>query len=62
MPNLATPQEALLDDETRLHAVVERGLAGIAQLDLQGRFLCANARLCELLGRRADALRGMPNS
>jgi PAS domain S-box-containing protein len=39
-----------------LRATHERAFAGIAEVDLRGRFLRANARFCEITGYSADEL------
>ena len=47
---------ALRESEQRLRATHDRAFAGIAEVDLEGRFLRANARFCELTGYSADEL------
>lgn len=49
-------QMALRESEQRLRATHDRAFAGIAEVDLEGRFLRANARFCELTGYSADEL------
>ena len=49
-------QMALRESEQRLRATHDRAFAGIAEVDLGGRFLRANARFCELTGYSADEL------
>ena len=44
--------------EQRLGALVEQGLAGIAEIDLEGRLLRANDRYCEIIGHPRAALLG----
>ena len=41
---------ALEESEGRLRTIVDQAMAGIAQCDLQGRFLFANKRFCEIVG------------
>jgi len=47
----AEGERTLRDREQRLSAIVDRTIAGIAQVDLEGRFTLANNRLCEMVGR-----------
>jgi PAS domain S-box-containing protein len=48
---------ALRDSESLYRATFEFAPVGIAQVDLEGRFLEVNQRQCEILGRSAEALR-----
>jgi PAS domain S-box-containing protein len=48
---------ALRDSESLYRATFEFAPVGIAQVDLEGRFLDVNQRQCEILGRSAEALR-----
>lgn len=43
-------EEALSDSEARYRAIFDQAVVGIAQMDLEGRLLGVNARLCEMLG------------
>ena len=47
----AEGERTLRDREERLTAIIDRSIAGIAQLDLEGRFTLANDRLCEMVDR-----------
>ncbi len=47
----AEGERTLRDREERLRAIIDRSIAGIAQLDLEGRFTLANDRLCEMVDR-----------
>jgi PAS domain S-box-containing protein len=49
-------EEARLAGEERLRALIERSSAGIAQLDLAGRFILVNQRLCDMTGYARDEL------
>jgi len=40
--------------EAKLSAIVNQATAGLAQTDLEGRFVFVNRRYCELVGRAAD--------
>ncbi len=44
--------------EQRLGALVEQGLVGVSETDLEGRLTRVNDRYCELLGRPREALLG----
>jgi PAS domain S-box-containing protein len=44
--------------EQRLGTLVEQGLAGIAELDLEGRLIRVNDRYCEIVGHPRAALLG----
>lgn len=46
----------LRDSEERFRAMFEQAAMGIAQLDLQGRFIRFNQRLCDILGYDAATL------
>jgi len=48
---------ALEESEGRLRTIVDQAMAGIAQCDLQGRFLFANKRFCEIVGYSLDELK-----
>jgi PAS domain S-box-containing protein len=54
--DLKKAETALRESDQRLRATHERAFAGIAKVDLQGRFLRANARFCEITGYSADEL------
>jgi two-component system CheB/CheR fusion protein len=49
-------EESLRRSEARLTAFIRQAYAGIGEADLDGRFLFANDRLCELLGYTRDEL------
>lgn len=51
-------EEALRESERRLRAIFDQSIAGIAQTDLEGRFLLINERYCEIVGRSAAELTG----
>lgn len=48
--------DALREEATRFRASFDLAPAGMAHLSLEGAFLAANARLCELLGYEAGEL------
>ena len=54
--DLKKAETALRESDQRLRATHERAFAGIAEVDLQGRFLRANTRFCEITGYSADEL------
>jgi len=43
-------EEALRQSEQRFRAIVDQAAVGIAQVDLDGRWLLVNQRLCDILG------------
>ena len=47
---------ALRDIETRFRATFEQAAVGMAHVDLDGRWLAVNRRLCEIVGYTADEL------
>lgn len=49
-------EHALRESSARLAAIVSQAAAGIAQADPDGRFVLANDRFCEILGRSRDDL------
>ena len=49
-------EDQLRDSETRWKALYEHAGVGIAQLDLNGRFLRVNPRLCETLGHSQESM------
>jgi PAS domain S-box-containing protein len=49
-------EEALRESEQRLRALIEQTSAGIANLALDGRFLFANQRFCEICGYTQEEL------
>jgi PAS domain S-box-containing protein len=52
-------EEALRESREQLEAIAAHAAVGIAQVDLQGRFVLVNDRQCEILGRtREELLRG----
>ena len=54
--DLKNSERALRESEQRLRATHERAFAGIAEVDLEGRFLRANARFCDLTGYSTEEL------
>ncbi|MEW6706379.1 MAG: GAF domain-containing sensor histidine kinase [Pseudomonadota bacterium] len=52
-------EQALRDSEALYRATFEAAPVGIAQVDLDGRFVEVNPRQCEILGRSAEALRAL---
>ena len=52
-------EAARRDTEVQLRAMVEQAAAGIARVNLAGRLVSANARLCEILGRSQDQIIGL---
>jgi PAS domain S-box-containing protein len=52
-------QQALADSEARLRSIVDHLPLGVMFLDAGGRVLETNPRLCELLGRSGEHLRGL---
>jgi PAS domain S-box-containing protein len=55
---LRESERRLREEREQLRAMLEQGLAGIARLDAEGRFVMANARFAALLGRRESELIG----
>jgi PAS domain S-box-containing protein len=52
-------EETLRESRERLEAVAAHAAIGVAQVDLEGRFVLVNDRQCEILGRtREELLRG----
>ncbi|MGH7316445.1 MAG: sensor histidine kinase, partial [Candidatus Rokuibacteriota bacterium] len=49
-------ERAMREREAQLSAVVNQATAGIAQIDLDGRFVLANRRYCDLAGRTSVEL------
>lgn len=49
-------EEALRESEQRFRSVFEQSTGGIAQVDLQGRFVLVNDRYCEIVGRSREEL------
>lgn len=49
-------EKKLRRKEQRLHALIGQSTAGIAEVDLTGRFLLVNDRYCELVGRSREEL------
>ena len=49
-------EEALRESEERLRAIFQQTEAGIAQVDLEGRFVLANDRYVQIVGRSRDEL------
>jgi two-component system, chemotaxis family, CheB/CheR fusion protein len=47
---------ALRASEQRLAAIVNQATVGVAETDLNGRFVLANSRYCAMVGRSADEL------
>ncbi|HEY4554852.1 MAG TPA: PAS domain-containing protein, partial [Lysobacter sp.] len=52
-------QDALQESAQRFSAVFEQSTGGIAQVDLEGRFVLVNDRYCEIVGRPREALLAM---
>ena len=52
-------EAALRESEERYRRTFELASSGLAQVDLDGRFLRVNRRLCELLGYAESELIGM---
>lgn len=52
-------EEAQHDSEERYKSLFNQAAAGIAQTDLNGRFLLVNQRYCEMVGRSLDELLGL---
>ena len=49
----------LRDSEKRFHAIFTQAAAGIAQMDINGRFTLVNKCYCDITGRTAKALLGL---
>ncbi len=49
-------------DESRFEAMFAQAMVALAYTDLEGRFIEANRKLCELLGYTAEELRGLTTS
>jgi two-component system CheB/CheR fusion protein len=49
-------EQALRHSEARLNALIGQAYAGVAETDLEGRFVFVNDRLCETLGFTRDEL------
>lgn len=49
-------EEALRESEQRFRSVFEQSTGGIAQVDLNGRFVLVNDRYCEIVGRSRKEL------
>lgn len=49
-------EESLRRSEARLNAFINQAHAGVSETDLEGRFLFANDRLCEMLGYSREEL------
>ncbi|HKN86840.1 MAG TPA: PAS domain S-box protein [Nitrospiraceae bacterium] len=49
-------EEALRESEGRFRVIFNHASVGIAEVQSDGRFLRANAKLCEILGRQEDVL------
>src|SRR5688572_4663222 len=48
----------LRESEQRVADLVEQATVGVAQVDLEGRFVLVNPRFCAIVGRSADEVRG----
>ncbi|MBI2379916.1 MAG: EAL domain-containing protein [Gammaproteobacteria bacterium] len=55
---LAEQLEALGDSESRFRIAFEHAPIGVAQVDLEGRFIATNASLCAMLGYSPAELQG----
>ena len=53
-------EEALRDGQARLRSILDNVPIGVMFLDLQGRIVETNPRLCEMLGRPAQRLLNLP--
>ena len=49
-------EDALRTSEERYRGIVNQAVAGVAEIDLEGRFVSVNDRYCELLGRSRDEI------
>ena len=49
-------EEALRESEERFRGIFNQTIVGIAQVDLDGRFVQANRRYCEIVGRSEEEL------
>ncbi len=52
-------EDSLRKSEARFHAIIAQATAGIAELDLTGRFTLVNDRFCAIVGRPATELLGL---
>ena len=52
-------EAALRESEQRFRSVFEQSTGGVAQVDLQGRFVLVNDRFCEIVGRAREDLLAM---
>lgn len=52
-------EDALRDSEERYRGIVTDSIAGVAEVDLSGRFLFANQRYCAIVGRPFEELLGL---
>jgi diguanylate cyclase (GGDEF)-like protein/PAS domain S-box-containing protein len=55
-----TAERALRENSAQLHTVINQAMVGILHRDLDGRVLTVNERYCELVGRSAAQLDGLP--
>ena len=49
-------EKALRDSEEQFRGIVSQSIAGVAEVDLTGRFIFVNDRYCEIVGRPRDEL------
>jgi len=49
-------EDALRESEERYRGIISQSIAGFAEMDVSGRFLMANDRYCEILGRTREEL------
>ncbi|HEV7280513.1 MAG TPA: PAS domain S-box protein [Pirellulaceae bacterium] len=49
-------EEARRESDERFRAIADRSVTGIAETDVDGRFVFANDRFCEMLGRSREEL------
>ncbi len=49
-------EDALRESEERFRGMVSHSVAGVAEVDLSGRYLFCNDRYCEIVGRSRDEL------
>ena len=52
-------EDALRESEERFRGIVSHSIAGVAEVDLTGRFLFANQRYCDIVGRSPTELLGL---
>ena len=55
-----TAEQSLRENSAQLNTVINQAMVGILHRDLDGRLLSVNDRYCELVGRTAAELDGLP--